>query len=242
MDALVAIFSIVYTFWPLIIVFGFQDFLDRNVSFIEGLRLGIRRIFLAWLVWAILLTVCYLSGRRPFSLLPETINNLIFIFFGLFLGSITIIWGLSRLSKKRVRLADAQKLQDLLEMDPEKFEGLVAQLFRAYGYQARLAGGNFDHGVDVVIYNNRGEKWIAQCKRYKGSVGEPIVRDLFGTMLHERAQRAYLITTGSITQQARDWSRGKPIILYDGEGLVKLIRRTRMNQSKLHQRKKRSRR
>ncbi len=242
MDALVAIFSIVFTFWPLIIVFGFQDFADKDKSFTEGLRLGIRRVFLAWLVWAILLAVIYLSGRRPISLLPETINNLVFVFFGVVLGSISIIWGLSRFSRKRVRLADAQKLQDLLAMDPEKFESLVAQLFRAYGYQARRAGGNFDHGVDVVIYNNKGEKWIAQCKRYKGSVGEPIVRDLYGTMLHERAQRAYLVTTGSITRQARDWAQGKPIILYDGEGLVNLIRRTRMNQSKLHKSKRRSRR
>jgi restriction system protein len=92
--------------------------------------------------------------------------------------------------------------------------------------------------VDIVIHNGEGEKWIVQCKRYKGSVGEPIIRDLFGTMLHERARRAYLMTTGPITQQARDWARGKPIILYDGESLVKLIRRTQRNRSEVNRRKK----
>ena len=80
--------------------------------------------------------------------------------------------------------------------------------------------------MDVVVITDEGEKWIVQCKRYSGSVGEPVVRDLYGTLLHEEAQRAYLITTGSFTRQATEWVQEKPIILYDGEGLVKLIRRT----------------
>jgi restriction endonuclease Mrr len=50
-------------------------------------------------------------------------------------------------------------------------------------------------------------------------------------MLHEGAQRAYLITTGGITKQAVEWAEGKPIILYDGEGLVKLIRRAKKKSS-----------
>jgi restriction system protein len=80
--------------------------------------------------------------------------------------------------------------------------------------------------VDVIVQATNGEKWIVQCKRYSGSVGEPIVRDLFGTMLHEDAQKAYLMTTGSISNQAREWAQRKPIILYEGEDFVTLIRRT----------------
>jgi HJR/Mrr/RecB family endonuclease len=237
MDALVALFSILFTFWPLITLFGFQALADKELSFREGLRLGLRRVFLAWLICALLLGLITLSGRRPVSLLPERINTLAFLVFGWVVGSITIIWALSRYSRRRIRLADAEKLEDLMAMEPDAFEHLVAHIFRAYGYRAQLAGGNFDHGVDIVIHNGEGEKWIAQCKRYKGSVGEPIIRDLFGTMLHERARRAYLMTTGPITQQARDWARGKPIILYDGESLVKLIRRTQRNRSEVNRRK-----
>ena len=111
-------------------------------------------------------------------------------------------------------------------MTPEDFEALIAQLFITYGHEAEVAGGNGDHGVDVVVMTAEGEKWVVQCKRYSGSVGEPIVRDLYGTLLHEEAQRAYLITTGSFTRQAMEWAQEKPIVLYDGEGLVSLIRRT----------------
>jgi restriction system protein len=128
--------------------------------------------------------------------------------------------------KNRVRLQDARTLEDLLEMSPDAFEALIAKLFEAYGHQTEVQGGNGDHGVDVVVMTCEGEKWVVQCKRYSGSVGEPVVRDLYGTMLHEEAQRAYLITTGSFTRQATEWVQEKPIVLYDGEGLVKLIRRT----------------
>jgi restriction system protein len=63
-------------------------------------------------------------------------------------------------------------------------------------------------------------------------VGEPVVRDLYGTLLHTEAQRAYLFTTGSITRQAFEWAEGKPIVLYDGESLVRLIRTTRSARAK----------
>jgi len=114
----------------------------------------------------------------------------------------------------------------LLTLTPDQFEKLIKDLFEAYGYQADLSGGNADHGVDVIVSGDEDDKWVVQCKRYSGSVGEPIVRDLYGTMLHEEAQRAYLITTGTFTAQAKEWALGKPIVLYDGESLIKLIRRT----------------
>jgi restriction system protein len=53
-----------------------------------------------------------------------------------------------------------------------------------------------------------------------------VVRDLYGTLLHEEAQGAYLMTTGTFTQKAQDWVVGKAIILYDGEALVRLIQET----------------
>jgi restriction endonuclease Mrr len=57
--------------------------------------------------------------------------------------------------------------------------------------------------------------------------GEPVVRDLYGTMLHEEAQGAYLMTTGTFTKQAQAWAAEKPIILYDGQALIELIQGTK---------------
>lgn len=226
MDALIALSSIIYIFWPLLIFIGIRELFVQQRGFLERIRYAFLKIFIFWLVWAILLGLLYRQGRKPILLLPEHLDHLMFFLLGGSAGIVTLGWGLSRWWKRHIRLSDYQTLEDLREMPADTFEALVAALFRAYGYDADIVGGSSDHGVDVLVTVDDDEKWVVQCKRYSGSVGEPVVRDLFGTMSHEGAQRAYLITTGVFTRQARDWAKGKPIVLYDGEALVKLIRRT----------------
>jgi len=54
-----------------------------------------------------------------------------------------------------------------------------------------------------------------------------VVRDLYGTMLHEEASHAFLVTTGAISSAAYAWTEGKPMTLVDGEGLLDLARNPR---------------
>ena len=61
-----------------------------------------------------------------------------------------------------------------------------------------------------------------QCKRYKGKVGAPEIRDFRGS-LDPNIEKGVLITTGSFTQDAKDEasSSGKRVIdLMDGEELI----------------------
>jgi len=61
-----------------------------------------------------------------------------------------------------------------------------------------------------------------QCKRYKGKVGAPEIRDFRGS-LDQNIEKGVLITTGSFTQDAKDEasSSGKRVIdLMDGEELI----------------------
>lgn len=233
MEALVAIFSILYIFWPGIILFGIRHLFSRDLAFKDRLRLANNRVFIAWIVWAFFFGFIYWQGRRPVLLMPESVNHLLFWLLGVITGSISLVWMVFRWRDRWIDLEDNRTLEDLLALSPGAFEALVAALFKAYGHQAQVSGGSSDHGVDVVVYNDQGEKWIVQCKRYSGSVGEPVVRDLYGTMQHEEAQRAYLITTGNLTARAVDWAVGKPIVLYDGNALVNLIRRTQKRISKV---------
>lgn len=188
-------------------------------------------IFITWLMWAFFYGFILWHDRTPVLILPKALNDLAFILLGVFGGGIILTRIIWRLSFGWITLSRARKLDDLKSLSPQAFEAIVARLFKSYGHNVELVGGHADHGVDIVVRNDQGEKWVVQCKRYSGTVGEPVLRDLYGTMLHEEAQGAYLITTGSFTQGAKTWVVEKPIILYDGEALVKLIQRKQIRKN-----------
>jgi restriction system protein len=195
--------------------------------FHQRLRRGLGETFIAWSVWLFFWQFLRWRGRQPILIMSEQLNQIAFMVLGAISGGITLVWLLLKWRQRRIRLARLNHLEDLRALSPEDFESVVSQLFETNGHQVEQVGGSSDHGVDIVVTNEQGEKWIVQCKRYSGSVGEPVVRDLYGTMLHEEAQGAYLMTTGVFTQKAQAWAEGKPIHLYDGDALIQLIQMTR---------------
>ena len=220
-------FSFIYPFWPMIIFFGVRPLRQKDRPFVQRLRCAVGYIFIGWLIWASMWGFLMQLGRQPIMILPERVNHLVFMGLGAVSGGISLVWILFRWQKGRRLLARARKLEDLRAFTPDDFEAVVAKIFESYGHKVELVGGNADHGVDIIVMNGQGEKWVVQCKRYSGSVGEPVLRDLYGTMLHEEAQGAYLMTTGTFTKGAQAWAAEKPIILYDGEALIELIHKTK---------------
>ena len=109
---------------------------------------------------------------------------------------------------------------EIYALSPGAFERYVAGIFRRKGYRVKIRGGSGDLGVDLEVTNQHGKRAIVQCKRYQHTVGAEVVRELYGTLIHERAAHAFLVTTADISTAARDWSQGKPITLIDGETLV----------------------
>lgn len=109
----------------------------------------------------------------------------------------------------------------LYALSPQQFERYVAGVFRRKGYHVQMRGGSGDHGVDLELHDRRtGRRAIVQCKRYQNTVGEELVRELYGTLLHELAYHAFLVTTADISEAAREWAQGKAITLIDGASLV----------------------
>lgn len=132
---------------------------------------------------------------------------------------------------KRIgRLSKDRGLAAMKKMDPTVFEHLTAALFRREGYTADAVGMSGDEGVDVVATKGF-KKVVVQCKRYEDSVGQPTVRDLYGTMMHNNASEAYLVTTGTLTRQAEAWAEGKPIQLIDGFELVNWIAESQQKEN-----------
>ena len=110
----------------------------------------------------------------------------------------------------------------LKSMHPREFEMLVCSLFRKMGYTAEETPYTGDNGIDGILFKD-GHKSVLQCKRVQGSVGEPVLRDLFGAMHHTGSDSAIVVTTGRVSQQARLWASGKPIRIIELSELMDLI-------------------
>ena len=93
-----------------------------------------------------------------------------------------------------------------------QFERELGKLFRAQGYDVRSTPVSGDQGVDLILTKN-GKITVVQCKAHKSPVGASVVRDLFGSMHHFKADSAILACTGGFTGGVKKFARGKPIQL-----------------------------
>ncbi|WP_228978175.1 restriction endonuclease [Streptomyces sp. DH12] len=117
---------------------------------------------------------------------------------------------------------------DLYEMDPIRFEALVAELFRAMGMEAVTTRRSNDGGVDVAAVDPapiRGGRIVVQVKRYRNTVPPTAVRDLYGTVQDAGANKGVLVTTSGFGPGSRTFAHGKPLELVSGGELVELLHR-----------------
>ena len=66
----------------------------------------------------------------------------------------------------------------------------------------------------------RGGKTIIQAKRYTTTVELSAVRDLYGTIQAEGANKGILVTTSNYGPDAYDFAKDKPITLLNGSNLL----------------------
>lgn len=117
---------------------------------------------------------------------------------------------------------------DINSLSGIEFENICKNLIENMGFSVETTKASGDGGIDLIAYNHEpvlSGKYIIQCKRYSGSVGEPIIRDLYGVITSERANKGILMTTGYFTKSAIAFAEDKPIELIDGEQLDALLRR-----------------
>lgn len=123
-----------------------------------------------------------------------------------------------------------QLLETLMTLPFAGFERLCQRLLREAGFQkVVVTGKSGDEGIDgegILELNPFVTfKVLFQCKRYKGSVGTPVIRDFRGAMLG-RAEKGIILTTGTFTQDARKEARrdgAPPVELVDGGKLVDMF-------------------
>ncbi len=110
--------------------------------------------------------------------------------------------------------------------DGKALEEEVKELLQSMGLKAATTKTTGDGGIDIIAYSDSplfSGKYVVQCKDWTGSVGEGVIRDLYGVVTAESANKGILITTGTITKSAQKFAEGKPLELIDGEQLSKLL-------------------
>jgi restriction system protein len=159
---------------------------------------------------------------KPISFLfSEPLNTVLFLLTGGVLLALFLGRRVGQIRKFQSMTGAVKKVDDLFNLSPTEFEMMVVELYQANGHKAKRTGQIGDHGVDVVVQTKTGQKWIVQCKRWRGQVGEPVIRDFYGTMHHEKADQGAIIAIGGFSEPARAWAQGKPIYLYDGHQFLK---------------------
>jgi restriction system protein len=119
----------------------------------------------------------------------------------------------------------ARTINRLIELPRAEFEQLVVDLYCALGHAAQRTGGPGDRDFDIVIVAKSGQHWIAQCKQWRGAVGESVVREFYAAMAREHAAQGAIITTARFTPKAVQWAQGKPLHLYDGPAFLQILQR-----------------
>jgi restriction system protein len=121
---------------------------------------------------------------------------------------------------------------NLAAMDWEDFEHLIRELFEeefaTSGGEVKVTQASRDRGVDAIAFDPdpiRGGKVVIQAKRYTNTVDVAAVRDLYGTVLNEGANKGILVTTSDYGPDAYAFAKDKPLTLLNGANLLHLLQK-----------------
>lgn len=112
------------------------------------------------------------------------------------------------------------------ELKGHALADFTAHLLGTMGYRTRVSPEGPDGGVDIIAHKDElgFEPPIikVQVKSTEGSIGDPIVSQLYGKV--ERSEYGMVVTLGTFTTHAETFARNKSNLrLIDGDELVGLI-------------------
>lgn len=115
-------------------------------------------------------------------------------------------------------------LADPGAMTGSDFEHWCAQELRAAGWTCDVTKASGDQGVDVIATSPSGRRVAVQCKRYRGSVGNAAVQEVFTARAHIGATDAIVVTTGTYTRAAAELAGTTGVKLLRADDLARYAR------------------
>lgn len=95
----------------------------------------------------------------------------------------------------------------------------AAMLKKNMGFvSAKVTTASNDYGADIIGKDKKGRKWVIQCKRYNGSVGNSAVQEVVAAKAHYRAERAAVMTNSTLTRNARKLADENGVEIFENLG------------------------
>jgi hypothetical protein len=126
-----------------------------------------------------------------------------------------------------------RRFDDVYELEPRRFEELVADIYRHLGYHTRITQQTRDGGYDIVLVEAAsGKRVLVECKRYAHNrrIEVSTVRELLGVQLIEGVPDAKIVATTSFTAPAKETAqrvnetvRGYSLELVSANDLLKAL-------------------
>ncbi|MEV5411125.1 restriction endonuclease [Thermopolyspora sp. NPDC052614] len=171
-----------------------------------------------WVLWLFAIAAVALIAKWLLNVVVANWPVLLSITLLVVVGLVCAVVLRARVIRARQEkwLEDNARLERADRLSPDDFEVLVERLLLREGFRdVRRLGGSGDGGIDVMGRAPTGEPFAIQCKRWRSSVGSPVIRDLLGALHAHPGHRGVLVTTASITAPARQYAEGTGLILID---------------------------
>jgi restriction system protein len=103
-------------------------------------------------------------------------------------------------------------------------------------YKVNVTKTGADGGIDLKITDKKDKLiGVGQCKAYNSKITVEKIRELYGIMASEKAERGYFFTTSSFTTDCIQFAQEKKIELIDGNQQIKIIQSfTKQQQNNLY--------
>lgn len=119
-------------------------------------------------------------------------------------------------------------LEVIRRLEWKRFEDVCQQFYEKKGIRSDTTELGPDGGIDIRLYQDDSGRptSIVQCKAWgERYVGVKPIRELLGVMTHEKIGKAFFMTSGSYSVEAKAVAQANRITLIDGNMLLMMIQR-----------------
>ncbi|KMN82102.1 hypothetical protein VK98_09470 [Chromobacterium sp. LK11] len=114
------------------------------------------------------------------------------------------------------------------DIEWKRFEDVCQKFYELKGIRSETTPLGPDGGIDIRLFQDDSGRAtsVVQCKAWgECYVGVKPIRELLGVMTHEKIAKAFFMTSGKFSDDAKTVAQSNHITLIDGEMLLMLIER-----------------